>query len=93
MPRIEQIGVVKDKKSGLLLPFWRCGKCTRDKPWVDVKGKTRCWDCEPPHQIIRIMIEEKKARLAKEQRMVEEFCDEDDDIQLYNLRHFGVRTS
>lgn len=43
--------------------------------------------------IKKILMEEKKAREAKEQSLVEDFCLEDDDIMDYNERHFGVRTS
>lgn len=87
------IGVTRDKRSGLLLPFWRCEKCTSDRCYRDPKGGRRCWNCQPPHQILRILKEEKIARLKAEQSAVDHFLDEDEDIQMYNLRHFGRKTS
>lgn len=87
------IGVTKDKKSGLLLPFWRCGNCGSDRCYTDPKGKKRCWTCVPPYAVLAVMKKEKIERLRREQSAVEHFMDEDDDIQEFNFRHFGVRTS
>ena len=83
---------VVDRKSGLLLPFTRC-HCGSRRLWRDLNGKLRCWDCIPPQVVIQTIIAEKKAKAAYEQRQVDDFIDEDIDIQEYNYRHHGVRTS
>jgi hypothetical protein len=41
----------------------------------------------------RTIVAEKKAKAAYEQRAVDDFLEEDEDIQDYNEKHHGVRTS
>lgn len=82
----------EDRKTGLLLPFTRCG-CGSQRLWRDLNGNLRCWDCIPPQAVQAAIIKEKKKHRVDEQRAVDDFIDEDIDIQDYNFRHFGQRTS
>ena len=74
------------------MPFTRC-KCGSRRLWRDLNGKLRCWDCIPPQIVQRTIIAEKKAKAAYEQRAVDDFIIEDEEIMDYNEKHHGVRTS
>jgi hypothetical protein len=81
------------EQSTLILPFYRCGDCNGERNYMDPKGKKRCFVCEHPSRIFGIMMEEKRANAAFQQSQVNDFIDEDIDIQDYNFRHFGQRIS
>lgn len=85
-------GYTIDPGSGLALPFARCG-CGCENFYRDIKGNVRCMRCHPPHLAMQQLRKEKLAAIAREQRAVNDFIDEDIDIQDYNYRHHGVRTS
>lgn len=83
---------VIDRASGLALPFTRCA-CGSERLYRDLRGNLRCMNCVPPNQVMEKLRKEKLAAIGREKKMVDDFLDEDDDIQDYNFRHFGVRTS
>lgn len=50
-------------------------------------------NCVPPNQVMQKLRKEKLAAIEREQRMVDDFIEDDLEIQDYNFRHFGQRTS
>lgn len=82
-----------DRSSGLILPFRRCGACKGNEFWQDFRGVVHCWRCVPPQALLKKLRQEAKAKEVTEQRAVDDFLDEDDDIQDFNEKHFGVRMS
>lgn len=81
-----------DRKSGLALPFTRCS-CGSERLYRDLRGNLRCMNCVPPNQVMQKLRKEKLAAIEREQRMVDDFIEDDLEIQDYNFRHFGQRTS
>lgn len=84
---------IVDRRTGLALPFQRCSKCNSERFYRDLRNNLRCMTCVPPHMVMEKLRQEKLAAIAREQRAVNDFIDEDEDIQDYNYRHFGQRTS
>jgi hypothetical protein len=82
-----------DHHSGLALTFTRCSKCKSERLWRDINGTLRCWECVPPQTIARVILEEKRKAREREQLAVDDFIEEDEDIQEYNFKHFGQRIS
>lgn len=82
-----------DRRSGLALPFTRASCCGSERMYRDLKGNLRCMNCCPPHLIMEKLRKEKLKMKEKEARAVDDFIAEDEDIQNYNFRHFGIRTS
>lgn len=68
----------------------RCRRCGGNRLWKDaIVREDHCVDCEPPHVIIRHLIDQQIIKRLAQRAQMKQWEDEDEDDaerQLYTLR-------
>jgi hypothetical protein len=86
-----------DPTRGLFVPGEmakrQCGACGGQRFWIDIKNVVHCWDCVPPQALAKRYKEHLRKQKQQEASAVNDFIEEDIDIQDFNERKHGVRTS